>query len=295
MLLIQLIQATRIQGTHWREPMTVRPAFSRLVFCAAVCALAVPIAPCRRAGAADAHVRSGQVLQHVLGRPSAGAAHQAWRPRCDEDRRRRRRGLERKQVANGPNPQTGPFYVEGAEPGDMLVVTIAKLETNRANGVLEQSAGAVHGGSDVAHFARGSEPRRVTWLIDKAKGVARLDAKDVADIELPLRPMLGCLGVAPARREAIATSTPGNFGGNMDYAGLNAGVKMMFQVNEPGALLFLGDGHARQGEGEVVGTGLETSTRRGVLGRARQEEDARVAAARERHPRHGARQRATAA
>jgi acetamidase/formamidase len=99
----------------------------------------------------------------------------------------------------------------------------------------------------------------VTWTLDKAKGVARLDAKDIAAMELPLRPMLGCLGVAPARGEAIATSTPGNFGGNMDYAGLTAGVKVMFPVFEPGALLFLGDGHARQGEGEVVGTGLETS------------------------------------
>ena len=74
----------------------------------------------------------------------------------------------------------------------------------------------------------------------------------------PLRAMLGCLGTAPARKEA-ATSTPGPFGGNMDYAGLNAGVKVTLPVNEPGALLFLGDGHARQGEGEVVGTGVETS------------------------------------
>ena len=71
--------------------------------------------------------------------------------------------------------------------------------------------------------------------------------------------MLGCVGVAPARKEAIATATPGAFGGNMDYAGVTAGVKVMLPVNEPGALLFIGDGHARQGEGEVVGTGLETS------------------------------------
>ena len=71
--------------------------------------------------------------------------------------------------------------------------------------------------------------------------------------------MLGCLGTAPARKEAVATSTPGPFGGNMDYAGLNAGVTVTLPVNEPGALLFLGDGHARQGEGEVVGTGVETS------------------------------------
>jgi acetamidase/formamidase len=71
--------------------------------------------------------------------------------------------------------------------------------------------------------------------------------------------MLGCVGVAPARKEAIATSTPGSFGGNMDYAGLTAGVTVMLPVYEPGALLFIGDGHARQGEGEVAGTGLETS------------------------------------
>jgi acetamidase/formamidase len=105
------------------------------------------------------------------------------------------------------------------------------------------------------------EPRRVTWTIDKARGVAKLDQADVqpGGIELPLRPMLGCIGVAPARKEAISTATPGAFGGNMDYAWMTAGVKLMLPVYEPGALLFLGDGHARQGEGEVVGTGLETS------------------------------------
>jgi amidase len=65
--------------------------------------------------------------------------------------------------------------------------------------------------------------------------------------------------VAPARKEAISTATPGPYGGNMDYAWLNAGVTLMLPVNEPGALLFIGDGHARQGEGEVAGTGLETS------------------------------------
>jgi amidase len=71
--------------------------------------------------------------------------------------------------------------------------------------------------------------------------------------------MLGCIGTAPARNEAISTAVPGPFGGNMDYAGMGAGVKLMLPVSEAGALLFLGDGHARQGEGEVVGTGLETS------------------------------------
>ena len=71
--------------------------------------------------------------------------------------------------------------------------------------------------------------------------------------------MLGCLSVAPDRKEAIATSTPDAFGGNMDYNGLIAGVKVMFPVFEPGALLFLGDGHAAQGDGEIIGNALETS------------------------------------
>ena len=166
-----------------------------------------------------------------------------------------------KTVASGPNPQTGPFFVEGAEPGDMLVVRIEKIETNRTTAYSSSLLApyAVDPSSIAARVDR--EGRRATWTIDKARGIARLDAADITNIpiELPLRPMLGCLGVAPARKEAIATSTPGAFGGNMDYAGLSAGVTVMLPVSEPGALLFLGDGHARQGEGEVVGTGLETS------------------------------------
>ena len=165
-----------------------------------------------------------------------------------------------KTVAQGPNPQTGPFYVEGAEPGDILVVTFEKIETNRATAYSSSLLApyTVDPGSIATRQDR--DPKRVIWQLDKAAGVARLTDPDVRPpIELPLRPMLGCVGVAPARKEAIATSTPGAFGGNMDYAGVTAGVKVMLPVNEPGALLFIGDGHARQGEGEVVGTGLETS------------------------------------
>ena len=165
-----------------------------------------------------------------------------------------------KSVAQGPNPQTGPFYIEGAEPGDAIVVTIERIETNRATGYSSSLLApyAVDPGSIANRVDR--DPQRATWTIDKAKGTTRVDTPAVTPpIELPLRPMLGCLGTAPARKEAVATSTPGAFGGNMDYAGLNAGVKVTLPVNEPGALLFLGDGHARQGEGEVVGTGVETS------------------------------------
>jgi amidase len=166
-----------------------------------------------------------------------------------------------KQVAQGPNPQTGPFYVEGAAPGDVLVVTFVKIETNRAM-AYSASLLAPYAVDPTAIAARTDrDAKRLTWTIDRARNVARLDQTDVqtGGIELPLRPMLGCVGVAPARKEAISTATPGPFGGNMDYAWLNAGAKVMLPVSEPGALLFIGDGHARQGEGEVAGTGLETS------------------------------------
>jgi amidase len=166
-----------------------------------------------------------------------------------------------KSVAQGPNPQTGPFFIEGAAPGDVLVVTFLKIDTNRAM-AYSASLLAPYAVDPTAIAARvDRDGKRLTWTIDRAKNVARLDQTDVqpGGIELPLRPMLGCVGVAPARKEAISTATPGPFGGNMDYAWLNAGAKVMLPVNEPGALLFIGDGHARQGEGEVAGTGLETS------------------------------------
>src|SRR5262252_7622875 len=166
-----------------------------------------------------------------------------------------------KTVSPGPNPQIGPFYVEGAEPGDMLVVSIERLETNRAT-AYSSSLLAPYTVDPAAIASRvDRDARRVTWTIDKAHGVARLDQPDVqpGGFELPLKPMLGCIGTAPARKEAISTTVPGPFGGNMDYASMGAGVSLMLPVNEPGALLFMGDGHARQGEGEVAGTGLETS------------------------------------
>jgi amidase len=166
-----------------------------------------------------------------------------------------------KSVSPGGNPQTGPFYIEGAEPEDMLVVTIEKIEPNRATGY-SGSLLAPYATTPQAIAARTErDPKRMIWSIDKTKGVVTLDSGDMTPkhLELPLRPMLGCIAVAPARKEAIAAVTPGAHGGNMDYAGMIAGVTLMLPVNEPGALLFLGDGHARMGEAEAAGTGVETS------------------------------------
>jgi amidase len=166
-----------------------------------------------------------------------------------------------KSVTPGGNPETGPFYVEGAEPDDVLVVSFVKIEPNRATAYSASLLApyAVEPASIASRVDR--EPKRLVWTIDKAKGMARIDSADLKPqvLELPLKPMLGCVAVAPPRKEAIAAITPGPYGGNMDYAGMNAGVRLMLPVYEPGALLFMGDGHARQGEGEVAGTGLEIS------------------------------------
>lgn len=165
------------------------------------------------------------------------------------------------RVASGPNPQTGPFYVEGAQPGDMLVVRLEKIQPNRetawSSSVLAPYA------ADPAYLRHEAERRQqiVIWNVDRTLGLASLISSQIrpGKIQVPLRPMLGCVGVAPPRREAVSTSTPGEFGGNMDFNQTVAGVRLMLPVFEPGALLFIGDGHARQGDGEVVGNALEIS------------------------------------
>ena len=165
------------------------------------------------------------------------------------------------QVAKGGNPQVGPFYVEGAESGDILIVRLEKIEPNRTTAWSGEVLAPYAADPDFLRSEALRESKRGTWEIDIAKGVARPTSGNIkpSGIEVPLKPMLGCVAVAPARKEAVATSTPGEFGGNMDYFGVNEGVILMLPVYEPGALLFIGDGHARQGHGEVVGSALEVS------------------------------------
>jgi amidase len=165
------------------------------------------------------------------------------------------------QRGRGPNPETGPFFIEGAEPGDTLVVHILRLETNRATGYSASLLAPYTADPGFLRAEAQREPKRANWRIDRQKGTAYLDPGEFQGprIELPLRPMLGCIGTAPPNKAAIPTGYPDNFGGNMDYNGMGAGVTVMLPVFEPGALLFLGDGHARQGDGEVVGSAIETS------------------------------------
>ncbi len=165
------------------------------------------------------------------------------------------------KVGERPNPQTGPFYVEGAEPGDVLAIHFVKIEPSRVTAWSSSVLAPYAADPDFLRFEGEREQTTETWNIDKKNGVGRPANASIrpGSIAIPLRPMLGCVAVAPPNKEAVATSTPDRFGGNMDYYGMNEGVTLMLPVFEPGALLFLGDGHARQGAGEVVGNAMEIS------------------------------------
>lgn len=165
------------------------------------------------------------------------------------------------RVGEGPNPQTGPFFVEGAERGDILVVYLESIEPSRSTAWSSSVLAPYVADPRFLRFEGERKQTTETWIIDKEKNTARLDSDTIRPqgIEFPLRPMLGCVATAPDRKEAVSTSTPGSFGGNMDYNGMVAGVKVMLPVYELGAIFFLGDGHSRQGDGEVVGNAAEVS------------------------------------
>jgi acetamidase/formamidase len=166
-----------------------------------------------------------------------------------------------------PNPLTGPFYVEGAEPGDTLALQLDRLVPNRTYGHSSgRVASHVVDPNDVLELPRsanGNGLHRVhtEWYVDVEAGTATLVKPDtkLGRFTLPLSPMLGCLGVAPPREQAISTSTSAEHGGNMDYRGFTIGTTAYFPIFVSGALVFIGDGHALQGDGEIAGTGIEIS------------------------------------
>ena len=162
-------------------------------------------------------------------------------------------------VTAGGNPQTGPFYIDGTQPGDVLVVYLDRLFPNREIGYSRNvlASNVV----DPGFVSQLPTSQLVEWRLDPTRRTARLLNPDtrLKDLALPLSPMLGCFGVAPPDGQAISTATSGPHGGNMDYRGFSEGVAVHFPVFVPGALFSLGDGHALQGDGEIVGTGIEIS------------------------------------
>ena len=160
------------------------------------------------------------------------------------------------------NPVTGPFHIEGAEPGDTLAVHFVEIVPARDWAV---STTFPHFGALTAtHTTAMLHPplEEVVWRydVDVAAGIVRYRARrGDYSVELPLDPMHGTAGVAPAAFESRMTIVPDVHGGNMDSPELRAGVTAYFGVNVPGALFALGDGHCRQGHGEVCGTGVEAA------------------------------------
>ena len=170
-----------------------------------------------------------------------------------------------------PNPLTGPFYVEGAEPGDALVVRFTRMRMNRNWGFSSYRLGLY---SLTPESIEGIYPNRykpgeiikdrdnvVPWDLDLTRQTVRLrePSSAVHKLEFPAKPMLGCVGVAPAGDFAPTSSPSGSYGGNLDYNEIGEGSIVILPVSHPGALLFIGDGHALQGDGEPTGTGIETS------------------------------------
>jgi acetamidase/formamidase len=161
------------------------------------------------------------------------------------------------KVWKAGNPMNGPFAVAGAQPGDSLKVEIVGMTPIRSHGFTRSVVGA-----DVVEpeFVRQLPPRiRAHWQIDRNAQTVSLDGVgSLGTLVMPLAPMIGCFGVAPGGGQAISTSTSAEHGGNMDYRRFGPGTTVWFPVAVPGALFFLGDCHAIQGDGEIVGTGVET-------------------------------------
>jgi acetamidase/formamidase len=158
------------------------------------------------------------------------------------------------------NPQTGPFYLNGAEPGDTLAIHIVDLTPARSWGA--SATIPFFGGltaTDRTSLLHDALPEAV-WIYDidtAAQTVGFQTRAGDFELALPLEPMLGTVGVAPAGGEAHSSLTPERFGGNMDTPEMRVGSTAYFGVNVEGALFSIGDGHYRQGEGEACGTAVE--------------------------------------
>jgi amidase len=172
-------------------------------------------------------------------------------------------GTDEKGVTRvlGGNPETGPFYIETAEPGDTLVVHLNRVRLNRDWAISDDDL--VPRAVDTEWAAKMKDAGRpVRWHLNTARGVATVEkpGEHLKDYSVPLRPMLGCVATAPPPAAAApGTGDSGRYGGNMDFNENIEGATVYLPVSTPGAFLYLGDGHAVQGDGELNGNALETS------------------------------------
>jgi amidase len=172
-------------------------------------------------------------------------------------------GVDSKDVrrSQGGNPETGPFYIEGALPGDTLVVKLNRVRLNRD---WAESGNQIAGSALTPGYIQRTKYKDQfdsKWVLDHEKGIARLKnpSEHLKNYTVKLQPMLGCIAVAPPGHQAFRTGYLGSYGGNLDYNQIREGTTVYLPVTARGALLFVGDGHAAQGDGELTGDALETS------------------------------------
>ena len=161
------------------------------------------------------------------------------------------------------NPQTGPFYVEGAEPGDTLKVHLDKVTPNRdwGWGGAIPYFGALAPEYKTMMVTPPVQDTLFIWQLDRSRNMAVLNMpkSKIGRVEVPIRGFFGTIGTAPYGKECISSLVPGTHGANMDFNEVVEGVTMYFPVFERGALFMIGDGHAAQGDGEIMGAAIETS------------------------------------
>ena len=159
------------------------------------------------------------------------------------------------------NPQTGPVYVEGAEPGDTLAVRIENIEPARDYAF--SCFIPYFGGLTSTSFTRSLQeplPEKV-WIWELKEGEnSRYLINDEIRVKVPWEPFMGTFAVAPLL-EAISSLTPGPFGGNMDVPDVKPGNTIYLPVFNPGGLFYTGDCHAKQGQGEICGVALEIAAK----------------------------------
>jgi len=165
-----------------------------------------------------------------------------------------------RRVAGG-NPQTGPFYIRGAQPGDTLVVHLLHLKLNRDYAISDDNLDERVLGSHLAILAKDNH-NNVRWHLDLTNNLASPEkpGDHMKSFTIPIRPMLGCIATATNPGNAPpGTGDSGGYGGNMDFNDVGEGATIYLPISNPGALLYLGDAHALQGDGELNGNALETS------------------------------------
>ena len=205
------------------------------------------------------HVKPGDTITAPT--VDAGGQDHKGKPIPDE-MRQRMRGTS----LSSSNPLTGPFYVEGAEQGDTLVVNIQRIKLTRPSAysnILPWFGSLTEEVPGRRLLLNDPLPRtRYEWRLDLKENTGSVELPDsvIKEVSIPLHPFIGSIGVAPRFGRVEMSLAPGEYGGNMDCVETRAGATLLLPVNVEGGYLVFGDVHAAQGDGELCGVALETSS-----------------------------------